>query len=273
MRLSDENNRLWIMFRLHRSDFCVSSETVDSIVIPEKLNSLPCAPSYFSGLLERGGALIPVIDMRVLFHLPSLEQCVEEFAQMKTMHVEWTQALRTAVKTNTPFTKPVDPHRCKFGIWHDHFETDNFSLNYILNKIVGPHERIHLCGAEINAMMSRGDMSKAEERLEEAEEICLKEIVPLLDQLIAVYREANRGIVLVVSSRDRHAGLLVDEITGMIPAAQTMPQELPRGDDSYLAGVVLNGRHPLLHVDVKKLPFLNEGEPCFWPSQFRDSQA
>lgn len=273
MQLSNENNRLWIMFRLHRSDFCVSCETVDAIVIPDKLTPLPCAPSFFSGILERGGALIPVINMRVLFHLPSLEQCVEEFAQMKTMHVEWTQALRAAVKTNTPFTKPVDPHRCKFGIWHDHFETDNFSLNYILNKIVGPHERIHLCGAEINAMMSRGDMSNAETRLEEAEEICLKEIVPLLDQLIAVYREANQGIILILSNGNRHAGLLVDEVTGLIPMTQTMPQELPCGSGSYLGGVVLNGKHPLLRVDVKKLPFLNEEEPCFSLSQFRDSQA
>lgn len=273
MQLTDENNRLWITFRLHRGDFCVSSETVDSIAIPEKLTTLPCAPSYFSGILQRDGTLIPVIDMRVLFHLPDLETCVEEFAQMKTMHVEWTEALRAAVENNTPFTKPVDPHRCKFGIWHDHFETDNFSLNYILNKIVGPHERIHLCGAEINALMSRGDKTAAMERLKEAEEICGKEIVPLLDQLIAVYREANRGIALILSSQGKRAGLLVDEVTGLIPCAQTMPQELPRGENSYLAGIVLNGKHPLLRVDVKRLPFLSEEEPPFSLSRFRDSQA
>lgn len=118
MKLTEEND-LWVTFRLDQGAYCIPSGVTDSIVLPESLTPLPDAPDWCSGLLERGGIPIPVVEMRSLFHLPNLEQCADAFSEMKDMHVSWTKALREAVETGAQFTKPVDPHRCKFGVWYE----------------------------------------------------------------------------------------------------------------------------------------------------------
>ena len=62
------------------------------------------------------------------------------------------------------FTKAVDPHKCKFGMWYDQFHTDNISLNFVLKKIAAPHEFIHCCGGEINQLMARKEWEAAEKK-------------------------------------------------------------------------------------------------------------
>lgn len=248
-------DKLWAGFRLEQERYCLYGESVDAIVIPEELTDLPGMPAYFAGLLRYGGEMVPVIDMRILFHMPSIEQRVADFAQMKTAHMEWVESLRESVERRTAFEKPVDPHGCGFGIWYDHFRTDDYSLNHILTQIEGPHRRIHQCGARVNALLEEGE--DAYGPFAEAEAIARKEMLPLLDRLIDAYRESNRGVIFVVHSGLKRVGLLVDEAMELIKREETVPCALPRSQP-FLESAVLFGKAVQLCVNIDNLPFLGE---------------
>lgn len=254
MKATDEND-LWVTFRLGDGIYCLPGADMDAIIIPGEIMALPGTPAWFAGIREYCGHTISIINMRTLFHMPDLEQCVENFAQMKEMHVSWVKALDESVRAGLPFDKPTDPHKCAFGVWYDHFRTNDFGLKLILRKLVTPHDRIHQCGGEVMAMMARGEKERAAALLEEARTICRLEIVPLLDQLITAYREANRGILIIVRQAERYAGLLVDAVTGLLQHDRGNIRELPATPDSFLSGVLLESGDPILAVDIKRLPF------------------
>lgn len=249
----NERDGLWAVFHLEENRYCLPGEALESIAIPQGLSAAPGLPQFCTGLLEYRMQLVPVVDLRVLLGLPSLDQRVEQFARMKQMHIDWVESLRESVATGAEFTKPVDPHLCKFGIWYDHFETDDTMLNHILDRISEPHAQIHFCGAQSKRLLAEG--KSAAGPLAEAEAICRDEIVPLLDRLIDAYREANRGVIFILNVKDRRTGLLVDKAAGLLPKERTVSKELPC-PSTYFHSVVLNGNAAMLCLEPARLPFL-----------------
>lgn len=250
LREGKHRTGLWAVFRLEQSRYCLCGEAVASIVIPERLTALPKMPENLAGFLKHSNSMVPVIDMRILFGIPSMEQCVAEFAQMKQKHTEWVEELRKSVQAKTVFYKPVDPHKCSFGIWYDSFVTDDYSLNYVLKKLEKPHERIHHCGARANELLVQG--KTADEPLEEADRICRQEMLPLLDRLIDAYRDANRGIIIVIDWSGHTVGLLVDEAMGLLEKSKTRSYKLPY-ENPYIESAVEDKKGILLYLNIENL--------------------
>ena len=250
-----DKNKLWVTFKLNDDDYCISSEYVDSIVIPEKTTAIPGNPPYLMGVMNYNGRTIPVVEMRTLFNMMNLTEYVARFAEMKQMHVDWIVALEEAVEKRATFTKAVDPHKCKFGMWYDNFHTDNISLNFVLKKISGPHEFIHHCGGEINQLMAKREWDAAERKLEEAKRTCYNEVIPLLDQLIDTYKEVNRGIVIVLSRNGQYTAMMVDEITTLVAYSKTELRSIPKGVDrsEYVDFIVLYDSKTMMGVDAERI--------------------
>lgn len=251
----DHKRGLWAIFRLDQSRYCFCGEALAAIVIPETLAGLPDMPDYFAGLLKYRNSLVPVIDMRILFGIPSIEESIREFAQMKQKHEEWVEDLRKSVDTGTGFQKPVDPHKCSFGIWYDSFKTEDYSLNYVLKKIAKPHERIHCCGAQVNKLLEEGKCARGP--LEEADRICRQEMLPLLDSLIGAYREANRGIIFVINWEGNRIGMMADAALGLLNKNKTAYYGLPY-HNNYIESAVEDKDGILLCINIGSLPFLQE---------------
>lgn len=250
-----DENKLWVTFKLNNADYCITSEFVDSIVIPEKITEMPGNPPYLLGVTNYNHRTIPVVEMRTLFNMMNLTEYVNRFAEMKQMHVDWIEALEEAVEKRVTFTKAVDPHKCKFGIWYDQFHTDNISLNFVLKKIAAPHEFIHCCGGEINQLMARKEWEAAEKRLEDAKRTCYNEVIPLLDQLIETYKEVNRGVVIVLNRNNQYTGIMVDEITTLVAYSKTELQSIPSGVErsEYVDFIVLYDSKTMMGVDAERI--------------------
>lgn len=253
----------WAVFQIEQHRYCLPGEALEAIVIPELLTGIPGLPSYCGGLLEYRKKMLPILDMRLLLNFPGLEQRVEDFAQMKEMHISWVDSLRKSVAAKTIFTEAVDPHLCKFGKWYDRFQTDDFTLNHILKQLARPHAQIHFCGARVNELLKNGE--NAAGPLAEAEALCQNEIVPLLDRLIAAYRDANRGVALIVNAGGRQAGLLVDRADGLLPKERGVLKELPRAC-AYYHSVVQAETAVSICIDVERLPFLQIQDVRFSPA-------
>lgn len=262
-----DENKLWVTFKLNNADYCISSECVDSIVIPEKITEVPGNPPYMMGVMNYNDRTIPVVEMRTLFNMVNLTEYVNRFAEMKQMHVDWIVALEEAVEKRVTFTKAVDPHKCKFGMWYDNFHTDNISLNFVLKKISEPHEYIHHCGGEINQMFAKREWEAAERKLEDAKRTCYNEVIPLLDQLIETYKEVNRGIVIVLNRNNQFTGIMVDEITTLVACSKTEPRDIPKGVErsEYVDRIVLYDSKTMMGVDAEKIldiTLKEEDEEC-----------
>ncbi len=250
-----DDNKLWVVFKLNNMDYCITSEFVDSIVIPGEIIDMPGSPDYMLGVMKYNGRTIPVIEMRTLFGMMNLAEYIEGFAVMKQMHVEWIEALEESVEKRVTFTKAVDPHKCKFGIWYDNFHTDNISLNFVLKKIDEPHQFIHYCGAEVNELMQRKEWDAAHAKMEEAKQVCYGKVIPLLDQLIEIYKTVNKGITVVLNRDGQYLSVMVDEISELVSYSKTERQEVPSGVDcsEYVNFIVLYGEKSMVGVDAERL--------------------
>ena len=70
---SDIREILLTCFRLGEDIYAVDIMRIKEIIRPQKLATLPKAPSFVEGVLNLRGAVIPVIDLRKRFDMPSLE--------------------------------------------------------------------------------------------------------------------------------------------------------------------------------------------------------
>jgi purine-binding chemotaxis protein CheW len=70
---SDIREILLACFRLGDDKYAVDVMRIKEIIRPQKLATLPKAPSFVEGVLNLRGSVIPVIDLRKRFDMPSLE--------------------------------------------------------------------------------------------------------------------------------------------------------------------------------------------------------
>lgn len=212
-----QKNLPWIMFKLQGRDFCLNSKYVSEIMIPPPITVIPDNAPYLMGCIYKEKELFSIIDLRVLLGMASLKQEIKDFDSMKDKHIAWINELEHCVKENNEFQLPVDPHKCAFGQWFYQFKTDNNSINFILKQIEHPHARLHECAIEIKKYQEKQEKEKIQQALKEANEICYKKIIPLLDQLINTYHEVNKGIIFIFHDKKNKFGLFVDEITNLVP--------------------------------------------------------
>lgn len=236
-----QEQRLWITFQLNGEDYCIGNEHMLAMMIPTEIQEMPNDAPHMLGVMQIPNGSVPVVNLRILLGMESVEDSISTFGLMRQMHLDWINALRDSVENHTPFEKAVDPHMCMFGKWYDNFETDNISLRFILNKIGPPHEYIHLHGADVKRLMEQGDYDGARQKYEEALVVCEEQVLPLLDELIQTFREINRGIVMLISYGGRTFGLMVDEIDALIPAdrAEELPVPKAVSQSPYVDAMVL----------------------------------
>ncbi|NJL08269.1 MAG: purine-binding chemotaxis protein CheW [Methylacidiphilales bacterium] len=74
-RTSIEEEDQFVVFRLAEEEYGIPIDTVQEIVrVPEQLTHVPKAASFIEGMVNLRGAVLPVIDQRKRFGLPSIER-------------------------------------------------------------------------------------------------------------------------------------------------------------------------------------------------------
>lgn len=226
-----------LLFQLRGKNFCISSEFVDSISVPEQIIPLPDSPPHCMGITYSNSKLISLVDLRSLFGLGTLHEDFLNFASMRQKHLDWVEQLEYCTARGLKFTLPTDPHACAFGKWYDSYHTDQEHLRFILTRVSGPHARLHQCALEIDRLRAAGEESSVKEELEKAKRICKEEVIPLLDKLIEAYREVNKGMAIVIRGGNGLA-LYVDEVSGLLDVDRkdAARAQFP-GNHAYLEGV------------------------------------
>ncbi len=66
-----------VSFDLNKEHYGVDIATVEGIIKPQRITSVPGAPAYVEGVTNLRGKILPVIDLRRRFGLPRAEATVD----------------------------------------------------------------------------------------------------------------------------------------------------------------------------------------------------
>jgi purine-binding chemotaxis protein CheW len=68
-----EPDRQFTVFTLGELEYGVDIMHISQIIQPEPIRPIPRAPAYVDGVIERRGVVVPIIDLRRRFGLPSVD--------------------------------------------------------------------------------------------------------------------------------------------------------------------------------------------------------
>lgn len=70
---STQEGSQYVTFFIGEEEYGIKIQAVQEICPLKELTHLPNTPEYISGILNLRGNVIPVIDLRLVFHLPKIE--------------------------------------------------------------------------------------------------------------------------------------------------------------------------------------------------------
>ncbi len=212
-------NYPWILFNIKGTVYGISCEPVVSMVILSDVTNVAKVPEYVRGVTNLRGRIVPLVDIRKMLGLKSLQEEINDFYELmdarKQDHIEWLTTLENSVRNNTEFTLTTDPHACKFGKWYDSFQTNDTSLRFLLNKFDQPHKKIHSIAIDTKKLQEKQDFKGAEELVESVKNTDLQRMIELFAVIKEEYKNSKREIVIVIENTKSQLGLIVDEVVSV----------------------------------------------------------
>ena len=176
----------------------------------------------FVGYLDFRNTLVKVFDCAT-----SLSQererdvvngLIESIKTYRQAHIDWVNALEHSIMTDEPFTKPRNPRMCAFGQWFYSFETDDYALRALLDKIEQPHNHIHSLADALLDMVADGQREQAVDLLRLEKQTTLKKLLRTLQYITELLHSGIHPIVLHLTKDGRTPwfSLVLDDIGDIV---------------------------------------------------------
>jgi len=219
-------NRLpHVIFQVKGRLYAVASGNVREIVILPQVTFIPTMRQEIRGVINLRGKIIPLIDLRLKLGLPSAESDLDDLIQLlrdrEQDHQNWLAELEACVRERRQFKMTKDPHACKFGLWHDHFKTDNGLLNMSLKKMDKPHQAIHAVAEEALRQAQAGDIDSAMKTLAARRNGELAELTKLFEEARRLLEENHRELAVVLVRGGKRFAVSID----LVEAVERIPEE------------------------------------------------
>ncbi|MEG2769213.1 MAG: chemotaxis protein CheW [Oscillospiraceae bacterium] len=217
----------WIYFKVQKQEYAISSEAISSIVLaPDRCEEIPQTHPAMLGVFVLRGEVIPLLSLRRLFEMRSLEDEENEMAEMftarKNDHINWLSEFHAAIHEKRPFKLTDDPHKCAFGKWYDNYHTDERKITFHFSQLEEPHEELHALATAYANLPKDDDGTMALELLEKAEKEYAPRVISMLDDAIEIYHAASKAMVIVLKYCDRLLGLQVDSVQVVKPIGSSL---------------------------------------------------
>ncbi len=257
----------WLIFTLEGKAYAVNSKYVNGIEIkPKTVTPIPEAPDTYCGLVQRRGEVYPLMDMRKVFHFPTLEQETEDFRAMmeqrKADHINWVDTLERCAESGEEFTLATDCHKCALGMWYDEFVKNHPSSAVLLKKLEEPHRKLHDTAHDVMLASQKGDKETVHKLIKRARTDYAAKVIAALDDSEHAYKNTFKETVVVLSDGDQMLGLLVDRVLAVdkisfVHGGGTMNLLM---QSRYFVNVARNNRFDMeiLVIDEKELLTLSD---------------
>lgn len=219
-KLTESEELPHLVFKVRENYYAVDSKNVTSIMQYEGSEKLPNSPPEMVGIVIFREKAAPILDLRAVFRLPTIDQEYEEFVRMidqrKADHVHWVSELERSVETDEKFKLTTDPHQCAFGRWYDNFKIDNNAIMFHLGKIKEPHENLHHAAIKLLRCKEENSTPEAQEACQANVMSDLKgkympTVLELLEEAKELFKNSYKKMVIMIGE-ENPVGLMVDEV-------------------------------------------------------------
>lgn len=211
-----------LTFRAGAYRCAISARHVSGIMlVPDTLTPMPYAPPYCAGLVEVRGMVVPMIDLRALFGLRTLEEEHRSFCELmdtyKHDHETWVTALRRSIDENTSFELATDAHECRLGKWFYNFKPTNHSVSVVLDKLRAPHEKFHETAIKIKELRENPDgedhTAEIREMFATAQENYKPQILGILEEAKTTFLHEYQSVLVTMENNgDTALSFIVDGV-------------------------------------------------------------
>ncbi len=209
----------YLVFKIDDVMYALNGETINSIFVLEQIvTQVPRTETHVRGIINVRGEVVPLIDLRILFGLPSLEIQQQDFGGMIDAHikevVDWVKALKTTMSAKTSFDLPVGLEECCFYKWTKTFVSPSSEVSSILRQISEPHEILHQLGGQIleELEQTKFEINSTIQAYERELDECYDIIINLLGSMNDAYERANKQMAVILQKDKTQIGILVDEV-------------------------------------------------------------
>jgi chemotaxis signal transduction protein len=214
MEIENRTN-LFVNFKVKDQTYALSADIVESIFeLKQELTPVPKSSDCVMGLIPLRGKFMPVIDLRRLIGLESLDQEEKAFIQMlhdrKQDHIRWVEQLEKSVEEDVPFTLATDHHQCAFGKWYDQYQAPSHAVRLAMGSIDAPHQAIHR--SAIDCFACREDREKQRRIIRNVTTPAMNGVLRGIDQMIAEFTSGRRKMCIAISENGTRYGIAVDAI-------------------------------------------------------------
>ncbi len=210
----------WLIFKLGNTKYAINSKIITYIsALTNNITPVPNSSNYIEGIMKQRGEVIPLLGMRILFGINSLENEYKDFEvfmeRVKKAHTDWVYEFKKSIENNTTFNKEKNPENCEFGRWYKTYETNNEIIAYHMKKIKKPHDSLHALGNEVEKL-EKMSLEEKETYLREVIYPSLEryssKVLKYLDKILSVMQEDSKRMVITIKKEDLHIGIIVDAV-------------------------------------------------------------
>lgn len=210
----------WLIFKLGNTKYAINSKIITYISsLPSNITLVPNSSNYIEGIMKQRGEVIPLLTMRVLFCISSLENEYKEFESFilraEKEHLDWVNEFKKSIENGTEFTLNRNPGNCEFGKWCKSYNTDNDIISYHIKKIEKLYEELYLLSNQLEncAKMEEKEKSRfLKEEVFPALERCSSKILKYLNKILSVMKDDCKRMVITIKKEDLHIGIIVDNV-------------------------------------------------------------
>ena len=166
------------------------------------------------------GKPVPIYDLAALMgceaeYTKNLE-LLQILKDREKDHVEWLDALESAIRTNSEFTKARDPNQCAFGKWYATFQAEDELLADILEDFNEPHQRIHGLADTLLKLRDNGDKEKALADLDFERTRTLGKLISLFATARERLENITRPILLYIDTSKKMVAVRLNAISDIV---------------------------------------------------------
>ncbi len=250
----------YVIARVDQHAVAFPADRVTEMIPMPTVSAAPRMPPSVRGVIRARGAMLPLVDLRRIFGLPSSATAAGDLVTLlrdrRQDHENWLAELEHSVRESQPFKLATDPHRCAFGQWYDHYHTEHPMLASHMRRFDEPHKAIHATAAVALGKLSRGDRLGAMMVIGEARSRVLSKLIQLFTTAEGLVNDAHQEIAMLIHSGQRTYALAVDTVETLEEFQAEQIEDAASHGADRLTGVVAFAHSPrgtILVIDPKSL--------------------
>jgi purine-binding chemotaxis protein CheW len=255
----DQSVTQLVTFKLGLEEFAFQMERVREILRVERPSEVPGTPKHVLGVLTVRGNILPVIDLRVMLGLSSLES--EVVAEATDLGARFKAWLATTAETVRSGAGKLDASGAEVvRKWMADCNTSSQALMEILSQMRTANDRL-LRGVAQTQSLIASEPAKAPEYFQQEAVASAQLVIQLLEKFQNSVKENIREDqrLIVVQTHGSLLALLVDKVREVLNMPKRQidppPQNLSKNKSVELSGIAKleNGKRLILLLDADHL--------------------